>query len=144
MLMFCPSGGQFPKMVCDQWTVMYIKKSWEEDKGEGEEEEQEEEVKGPPAEEVPPENIEMCYSFEECVILQQSYKHVMVVLSTHNRPYLTLTLILTLSLTLMLTPQPRTIGCASTTQTISSGCATKRRTTRTSLSRFPKWQSRYL
>jgi len=66
-------------MVCDQWAVQTIKSYFPKQKEleEGEKEEGE------------PEEIDMCYSFQEVEIgpSQTVYNHVMIVMSTHQNLY---------------------------------------------------------
>jgi len=71
ILRFAPCGVRAPNMVCDQWTIETIKSHFPED------------VKKERA----PEEIEMCYSFEQCVVNGKVYHHVLSVLSTHSRLY---------------------------------------------------------
>jgi hypothetical protein len=79
IIQFCPHGQSFPRMVCDQWTVELIHSFFPAPVENDSESDKKDQRK--------PETIEMCYSFEECVIMDTTYKLVMVVLSTHQKLY---------------------------------------------------------
>jgi len=72
IVQYSPPGQLFPRVVCDQWTVDFIHSYFAPH---GDEDER------------APETIEMCYSFHECTVMEQTHRHVMVVLSTHHKLY---------------------------------------------------------
>jgi len=83
----CPSGGDYPQMVCDMWTTMYIKQYFPKKAAEEEEEEEEKRPRGMEGEKDPEEEIDVCISFDEVILRDVTYNHVMVVLSNQHRLY---------------------------------------------------------